>query len=278
MNASIRDPLHPSILYYDSDYPSRWFSRFPENFDSVLKDQGIADDVERYLAICREHGNNVVEFCCGTGRISIPLVMEGFNVTSVDVSSALLTRFKNKLSSIENFPHEDLSVLRQDVTTLNLAKKNFDVVICAFNSLLCIPAFALQQATLNNAASHLRTGGVLALDIWNPLAGNLLEVQMPASYFSRRREDNGNRYTRFAGTGKMLPNQVQPVFGWYEEQCEDGSMKRTDYTMEWRVIFRYEIELMLEKAGLKIINLFGGNRGESFETTSLKMFIEAKKM
>src|SRR5688500_17104098 len=96
----------------------------------------------------------------------------------------------------------------------------------------------------------MRPGGLFALDIWNPLMLNLQVDEMPEDYFSRRRTDNGNKYTRYAATGPMNVNQVQPVYGWYDEIQPNGIVKRTAYNMEWRIIFRYELTLMLEKAGL----------------------------
>jgi SAM-dependent methyltransferase len=278
MNASIKDSAHPSIVYYDSDYPSRHFSAYPENFDNTVLQQGIADDVDKYKSLTSTHGEKIVEFCCGTGRVSIPLAIDGCHVTAIDVSAALLKRFKNKISSMADFPAGNLNIIKQDVTALSLVEKQYDMVICAFNSLLCIPDFELQQQALMQAAAHLRPHGLLALDIWNPLAINLLGDQIPESYFSRRRCDNGNHYTRYAATGPMDINQVQQVYGWYDETQADGRIVRIPYTLEWRVIFRYELELMLEKAGFKISNIYGGNRNEPLERNSLKMFVEAVKI
>jgi SAM-dependent methyltransferase len=203
--------------------------------------------------------------------------MDGCCVTAVDVSAPLLKRFKNKISEIPGFPSQNLRIVKQDVTKLSLSENNFDLVICAFNSLLCIPDFDQQQETLLQAAKHLRPDGLLALDIWNPLVLNLHGDEIPENYFSRRRTDNGNHYTRYAATGRMDINQVQPVYGWYDETQANGITTRTPYSMEWRIIFRYELGLMLEKAGFKIRNVYGGNRNEPLQAHSLKMFVEAVK-
>jgi SAM-dependent methyltransferase len=275
MNPSVFDPSHPSIIYYDSDYPSKDFPIHPENLDKIVSQQGIADDVDRYKQLAKEYGNNVLEFCCGTGRVAIPLVIDGCTVTAVDISAPLLKRFKNKTKDIEGFPTQNLEIIKQDVTRLVLPKKDYDVVICAFNSLLCIPDFELQLQTLFNAAQHLKTNGLLALDIWNPLVVNLHGDSIPQYYFTRRRIDNGNTYTRFAATGVMNVNQVQPLYGWYDETLAKGEIVRTSYNLEWRLIFRYETELMLEKAGFRIKNIYGGNRMEPLQPESLKMFVEA---
>jgi ubiquinone/menaquinone biosynthesis C-methylase UbiE len=278
MNASIKDSSHPSIVYYDSDYPSKYFPVYSENFDEIVSQQGIADDVEKYKQLTKRYGKNVLELCCGTGRVSIPLVMDGCRVTAIDSNAPLLKRFKNKLSDSIDFPTQNLEILKKDVTTLSLDQTNFDVVVCAFNSLLCIPDFKLQQETILRAAEHLRPNGLFALDIANPLAINLLGDKIPEYYFTRKRTDNGNSYVRYAATGPMNINQVQPVYGWYDETLTKGIVTRVPYSLEWRIIFRYELALMLEKAGLEIIHVYGGNQNEPLQTTSSKMFVEAIKV
>jgi SAM-dependent methyltransferase len=278
MNASIQDPDHPSIVYYDSDYPSKDFPVYSENLDEIVYQQGIADDVDQYKKLTEQYGKSVLELCCGTGRVSIPLVMSGCKVTGIDISAPLLRRFKNKISGIENLPTQNLTIYKKDATNFSLTNTNYDIAVFAFNSLLCIPDFHLQQQALLHAARHLRPNGLLVLDIWNPLIVNLRGDDMPDYYFSRRRTDNGNHYKRFAATGPMNTNQIQQVYGWYDETQPDGSITRFPYTMEWRLIFRYELELMLEKAGLKIKNIYGGNLNEPFQTNSMKMFVEAIKV
>lgn len=153
MNAAIKDPSHASILYYDSDYPSRDFPVYPENFDSIVVHQGISDDINRYQQLALENGKNILELCCGTGRVGISLLMAGCKVTAVDISGPLLKRFEMKIREIENLHAEKLTLVKQDVTKLSLPNQDFDMVICAFNSLLCIPDFELQQETLVRAAA-----------------------------------------------------------------------------------------------------------------------------
>lgn len=278
MNATIKDSSHPTIVYYDSDYPSKVFSSYPENFDPIVIDQGIADDVEQYLKLALKSGRKVLELCCGTGRVAIPLVMNGCTVTAVDVSTGLLRRFNRNIDKIVDFPGERLTIIRQDVTRLSLEETGFDVGICAFNSLLCIPDFHLQQQTLINASTYIRKDGLLALDIRNPWSVNLLGNETPEYFFSRRRADNGNPYSRFAATSPMRNDQTQTVYGWYDETSANGDINRSDYSIEWRFIFRYELELMLEKAGFAIQNIYGGNNNEPFQVDSPKMFVEAVRL
>ncbi len=277
MNAGLQNSTHPSLIYYDGDYPSKYYSKYPENFDEIVPFQGLAYDIDKYLQLANELGNNVLELCCGTGRVCIPLAMEGNKVTAVDFAPPLLKQLNDKLNSLPENTAENLTIIEADITDLDLKTKNFDLVICAFNSLLCITSFEKQQRVLNNAATHLRKGGMLALDLMNPFILNFGGDSIPKPFFTRKNPATGNVYTRFAAMGPMQTNQNQKLFGWYDEVEPDGTLKRQLYEMYWRPVFRYEIELMLNKAGFKIAEIFGGHQNEPFTPTSRKMFILAIK-
>ena len=223
-------------------------------------------------------GQHILELCCGTGRVAIPLADAGYSVTAVDFSSELLKQFELKLNDLENEVSHRVQLVKQDVTQLSLEKKDYDLVICAFNSLLCITDFERQQQALMKAAEHIRKEGVLALDLINPLILNLAGDPNPIPFFTRKNTHNGKMYTRFAALGKMQADQKQKLYGWYDEIESDGAVKRQPYEIYWRPVFKYEIQLMLEKAGFVVDKIFGGHQDEPYTNSSGKMFIQAIKI
>ena len=128
-----------TIAYYDSDYPSEHFSPYPENFDEKTVYQGVRHDVTRYLELAREFGGDVLELCCGTGRVAIPLARDGHNVIAVDLSAGMLDAFGRNLDNETADARAKLQLVEQDVTHLSLPRSDFDLIVIAFNSLLCIP-------------------------------------------------------------------------------------------------------------------------------------------
>jgi SAM-dependent methyltransferase len=276
MNPGI-DNDHPSIHYYDSDYPSPFDSLYPENFDAVTEYQGLANDLQRYRELVAESGGAVLELCCGTGRVAIPLARDGFDVTGVDISEAMLGTFHRSLEQEEKPVTERIRLVRQDVTQLNLDRKNFQTAILAFNSLLCIPDFSQQCAVLQAASSHIQPGGKFLIDIVNPLQLKLAGDPIPKPFFTRRNRHTGNIYTRFAMMGPLEGDHKQRLYGWYDEIQSDGTIKRRHYSLYWRPIFRFEIELMLREAGFMLQQVEGGHRKEPYTAQSPRMFLVAEK-
>ena len=276
MNAD-SDSTNSSVHYYDGDYPSSEFSDYPENFDEITIYQGLAFDVARYKEIASETGGPILELCCGTGRVAIPLAREEFDVTAVDISGGMLERFGANLAREEEGVRARTKLVRQDVTRLALEEKGFRLAVIAFNSLLCIPEFRGQLDALRSVSEHLAPAGLLVVDIVNPLNLKIHGDETPKPFFTRKNPHNGNVYTRFAMADAFDENHRQRMHGWYDELDPDGTVRRRPYSVYWRPIFRFEIELMLERTGFELIKIEGGHLREPYAAQSPRMLIQARK-
>ncbi len=276
MNADVENH-EASIHYYDGDYPSQEHSIFPENFDEITKFQGLAHDVQRYKEIASETGGPILEICCGSGRVAIPLAITGHDVTGVDISAEMLKQFDKNLTRQQRDLLKRVTLVEQDATRLALERTDFKVAFIAFNSLLCIPDFGAQLQTLISARKHLADDGVLVLDIVNPLRLKIDGDPIPKPFYTRKNPHTGNTYTRFATMDAFDENHRQRLHGWYDEVEAGGQVKRQHYSMHWRPIFRFEIELMLNQAGFQIKKLEGGHLKEPYTAQSPRMFIQAVK-
>jgi ubiquinone/menaquinone biosynthesis C-methylase UbiE len=272
-----KDSGSAMLRYYDADYPSEGHGRFPENFDETTRYQGLMHDVARYREIVRDRPGPVLELCCGTGRVAIPLANDGHQVTGVDISTELLRQLRANVDRIDATLLSRLTLVEANVTELDLPKRSFRTAIIAFNSLLCIADFDAQRRVLSRVCEHLSDDGVLVLDIVNPLRLAIQGDPVPKPFFTRREPHSGNRYTRFAMVDALDERHVQRLHGWYDETLADGTVRRSAYATTWRPIHRYEIQLMLEEAGLSLVSIEGGHLRERFTAQSPRMFIQAAK-
>lgn len=267
----------PTYHYYDSDYPSEFLGNYRENFDEITKFQGIAFDVQRYRELAKQASGAVLDLCCGSGRIGIPLARDGHRVVAVDIAEPMLAQFAAHLQGEPPEVVQRIEMLRADVAALALDRQ-FELVLCAFNSLLLIPDPEAQLAVLRVAREHLTPEGRFMLDVVNPLALKIDGDPVPTPFFTRRNPHSGNTYTRFAMVSPLDENQRQRLHGYYDEVDPQGVVHRRYYSFTWRPIFRSELELMLRIAGLTIVKLEAGHRGEPFASArSPRMFIEARR-
>ncbi len=271
------DSQNAMLQYYDGDYPSGEHGQVPGNFDEVTRYQGLMHDVARYRELVKETRGPVLELCCGTGRVAIPLARDGHHVTGVDLSKELLRQFRGNVERTDPSLHDRIMLVEQDVTRLAIEKKKFRTAIIAFNSLLCIPKFEDQQRVLRNVFEHLADDGVFVLDIVSPLKLPVHGDPVAKAFFTRKSPHTGNRYTRFAMLDPFDERHMQRLHGWYDEILPDGTVRRSLYATYWRPIYRFEIELMLQRAGFAIVSLEGGHLKETYTAQSSRMFIQARK-
>lgn len=267
---------HVTLEYYDSDYPSSHFGRFQENFDEITEQQGIARDVERYREIARETGGPVLELGCGTGRVSIPLARDGLDVTGVDAFSSQLERLQGHLADESPGVRRRVVMRKADFTRLDLPRVSFKLVICAFNTLLAVPDLEGQIDAFRCMRRHIAADGLLAVDVINPLQLSTEGSTKPRAFYTRRNVTTGRVYTRMAMFGPLDENQRQRLHGWYDEIDDEGIVRRRHYSMHWRPIFRFELELMMRIAGFRVRTVEGGHHKEPFTARSPHIFVVAR--
>ncbi len=267
MNDGI-DSQDPTIEYYDGDYL----------YKNNHLTHNISNDISRYQELASKIQKDILEICCGTGRVAIPLANKGYSVTGVDISQGMLRIFQNKLEKETIKVKQNITLIEQDATKLDLNKKDYELAIIAFNSLLCIPNFEDQCQVLKRIHLHLVQNGLLIIDLINPLQRRLHGEPTPKPLYTRENPNNGKKFTRFSAVDAMDENHRQRIHGWYDEYQTDDTIKRTPYSIYWRFIFRFEIELMLKQAGFEIIQIEGGYKQEPYTIKSPCMFIQAKKI
>jgi ubiquinone/menaquinone biosynthesis C-methylase UbiE len=99
-----------------------------------------------------------LEIGTGTGRLALPLALKGYSVTGVDISTAMMERFRQKLSELEQAGrHLDVKLIEADMHDLPFNEGAFDAVIAAHVFHLVSDPWR----TVQEALRVLRGGGSL---------------------------------------------------------------------------------------------------------------------
>lgn len=76
----------------------------------------------------------ILELCCGTGRLTLPIAEDGYNISGVDYTSSMLEQAKVKASEAGL----DINFVEADIRELNLQEK-FDLIFFhLIQSIICI--------------------------------------------------------------------------------------------------------------------------------------------
>jgi SAM-dependent methyltransferase len=133
-----------------------WFA------DLYDQEETYTMDVALLLDTLGPDPKNVLEACCGTGRILLPLALAGHTATGFDKETAMLARLKPKAEGVPHLYYREMDGVTGDWG------QGFDVVVLAGNILINIESDMdykqAQETFLKKAAACLKPGGYLYLD------------------------------------------------------------------------------------------------------------------
>jgi SAM-dependent methyltransferase len=121
-------------------------------------------DISFYVEEATKARGKVLELMCGTGRVSVPLLEAGVDLTCVDVSAGMLTRLQERL----HVRKLNARVVRADVRHLDLGKEEFELALVPFHSFCELVSPRDQELALRAVFGCLREGGRLLCPLHNP--------------------------------------------------------------------------------------------------------------
>jgi ubiquinone/menaquinone biosynthesis C-methylase UbiE len=118
------------------------FDRVADIYDAYVQTDF---DLSFWLAEAKAVHGRVLELTCGTGRVSIPLLRSGINLTCVDYAAEMLAQFRKKLDD----SHLSCPLICQDIAELSLPDRCdlafIPYVLCRKDRRRFCPAFAGQK-------------------------------------------------------------------------------------------------------------------------------------
>ena len=245
---------------------------FPRLYDLDTAD--LVEDVEFYAALARRIGGSILEIGCGTGRVLAPLAAAGFTATGVDVDPAMLARARARLARMGLA--ERVRLVEADARSLDLGE-SFALAIVPLNSFLHFVADEDQIAVLQAIRRHLRSGGLLALDLPNPEPALLGETGgQVVLEWTRRDPETGREVSKLRSQRVDTAQQLVELTLFFDE-AEQLRLKRRIYQFWLRYVYRRELELLLEKCGFAVESIYGGFDLADYGSDSLKLIALATR-
>jgi SAM-dependent methyltransferase len=234
-----------------------------ESYDAIARDVlPGGDDLAFIATLAAETGGPLLELACGTGRLTIPLAEAAFEIVGLDRSAPMLDVARSKAGRLEPSVRERVRFVEADMTEFELPER-FGLVFAVFRGFMLLLDIDSQRAALGAARRHLRPGGRLVLDLFDPR----LDLLVPGSQIPDRVQTGPLP----AGTvvearpGQRAIDPVRQVFEepWqFVERGGDGTVLREEHevlTMRWT--YRYEMRHLLTLAGFEDLHEFGDYAG-----------------
>jgi SAM-dependent methyltransferase len=225
-----------------------------------------SQEADWYLERVRRYGGPVLDLACGTGRLSLLLLREGYHVTAVDASAGMLARFRQKLEREEGELRRRVTILQQSMSRLELDGR--------FGTVLCCDAFfhnvtvGDQIACLHGVARHLAPEGRFLFNLPYPTC----DFIQAAARTGERAFGPAKEYPRGDAPGTITVERLErgdPLaqtidttlrFTVYDAQGQVVEQRQSAY--QSRYLFPWEAVHLLYRCGFQVEELVGGYAGQ----------------
>ena len=146
-----------------------WVVRY---YDEAFTSQGVAD-LPWIVGKVRQTGGPILDLACGAGRIALRLAQIGYEVTGLDRSGGMLSRFRDKLAREPAEVRARVRLAQAAMPAFALARQ--------FKTIICCDAFfhnlsvADQLSCLGCVVRCLAPGGRFLFNLPNPTCEFILK-------------------------------------------------------------------------------------------------------
>ncbi|WP_026803221.1 class I SAM-dependent methyltransferase [Aliarcobacter lanthieri] len=201
-------------------------------------------DVEYYLSRLKDIKGPILEPATGTGRILIPLLEAGLDVSGFDLSNEMLDICKNNCNKRNLNP--ELFIDKMEIFKTD---KKYNAIIVPTGTFLLIYEREKSIKALKNFYNHLNISGKLILDI--EVQNNINELEISNRSWTNEKDEIINLSTQVMQIDYI--NQFTIYHNIYEKIKENKVIQNEleKFVLRWYGI--EEFKLILESLGYKNI-------------------------
>ncbi len=214
----------------------------------------LSDDILFYIEYAKKQQGVILELGCGTGRVSLALAEEGFQVTGLDLSKQMLDVFKTKLNQKPEL-FDNITLIHGNMAEFSLDCK-FSMIIAPFRAFQALTDNNDIENSLSCIYKHLTNEGIFIINVFNPLPERMTEQTWcypETVQWEKIDEKTGNYVVKKHWGDKIdIINQIiYPHFA-YEVTYPEGKTERITEDLSLKYYFNNQLRAFVEKADLEI--------------------------
>ena len=230
-----------------------------------------ADDIELLTSLIGKRTQlRVLEPFCGTGRIAIPLALDGHCVVGMDKSKGMIDRFQFKLQQSFNNISNQVDISEADVIDTPWPA-SFDLVVLGANCFYELATAAEQEHCIRSAARSLGKNGYVFVDN-DHMEGPLDESWQDTGVVSRSLEGTSRDGSRVLTTRETIWFNVEERLARIRRRATvtkpDGGFLEEEFIQQKHPASAAEVSDWLTKHGFTIEKQLGSWKGTPYTEES----------
>lgn len=224
-------------------------------------------EIRTLMGLAHAGGGAVLDLCCGTGIVTVPLARTGLPVVGVDISAAMLETAWGKAAGLSN-----LTFVLQDALEFD-APQRFTLALMTGNAFQCFLTEQDVAALLAKASGLLLSGGIFIFDTRLPEGSNFT-LEDDFKVWSDYTDADGNpaqflvRQAAYDAETGVLRYEMKDVFA-------DGSEKPSTETLKFTPL--ETLRKLAQRAGFEIVGEYGNWEREPLREGAASGVLELRK-
>lgn len=241
-------------------------------YDLYFNDRTI--DIDFWVNCAKVYGPEVLEFSCGTGRLTLPMVKSGAKIVGIDISRPMLSILEKKLKKELRIFQMNVTVYCKNATQFSFPNKRFSAIFSPWG----FPAVTIdeQNSLMQCVRKHLGVKSIFVVDIYNFKEPTVdlkhFEIQ-DCKFFPEK------QLTIMRGIQQQVYANIKIghfLFLW-DIIKSDGTLKRIITERTERIYSKNDMERLLNKNGFKILQLYGDYDRSDWKNNSPRTIIISQK-
>lgn len=235
-----------------------------------LQDVNLKRDIRFFRQWLSGHKGTVLEINARTGRITIPLIQDGYQVTALDDDASLLTHLAEKTEHLDSMIQQRLTLWHAELAHLR-SENRWSRIILPGNGLCNFLTDDELELALRNLHDLLTPRGRGMLAILNPDPALLNPVPVWQHSVSTIQQDTEIRCSKrrhYDRWQQILTTETRWFFTAGGETVENIQIQKQ------RILFPRELPVLLKRAGLKVTRVLGDWDGRPPSSDCANQLIE----
>lgn len=233
---------------------SPYAGRYAELYDLFYSDKPYGEEAGFVHHCLRTFGrsptHDILELACGTGRHALELEKYGYKITATDRSLDMLQVARRRAAERRS----QVLFAPGDMQQLQVPEKEYDAIICLFDSIGYLKTDESFAKALAAIRSHLRPNGLFVFEFWHAPA--MLTKYSPMRF--RRWTTPNGEVIRISETTLDRSCQLATVDYTVYELKHDGTYAKLRETHTNRCFRVDEMRALISAAGLDSLKFFAG--------------------
>jgi SAM-dependent methyltransferase len=239
--------------------------------------QELTTDIPFLAETARQYGGPALDLAAGTGRVTFPIAETGLEVVAMDNSASMLQRGEEALAGQDAAIRERVTFMTGDMARFQIGRQ-FRFICISQNSFLLLADRKDQEQCLRCIYDHLDPEGRFVVDIYSPrfdlIGQKENDIQFLRHFFLPEQQAVVMQWEYAV---RNMAAQTMDIDFLYEVYDKQGQLTRRTHQLHMAIVFRYEMQYLLEKHGFVVETVYGDYDKTIFGPDSPQMIFLCKK-